>query len=569
MKTCSRILVVFAATASVGSAAVAGTQAFLAKHCLDCHGAEEQKAGMRLDGLSQDFADPEVLQRWVGLFDRVAKREMPPRDAAQPPDTERDAFVATLRGQLIEADRRQVAEFGRRSVRRLNRTEYEHTLRDLLALPLLRVKELLPEDGQEFGFDKTAGALDISPVQMTKYLQASDVALRQAIVGEAKAPQTTVWREPAANQNTARSAIAIHCAVPLLGRELAPGLKTHIVGDPINDYGNSYRAATFQGEADSVALLTGVIGAHQPEGLQIDRFKPTISGWYRVRFSTWSLRWERTKAAPAVRGLSRNYTIFEPPAAKNAAGRWEYPRVKEEKPDAGRLENVEFYGETEATHVLRASLKGDVLGFFDAPSLQPKVHEFRVWLNPGERISFHPMTLPAVGARNSGVHEGVRSYEGPGVALDWFEVEGPLVEQWPPGESATIVRRGSDQYRRHAAQSRRSHAADDVRDARFSSPRRSRGDRNLCDDRRRSTRTRHELRRVAARRLQGPALLARLFVRRTRRRGGTRLRIGFAAVVLPVELVARRATVGSRPARRVEPPRDAACRSRTDAERSA
>jgi len=432
MKTFSRILVVFAATVSVGSLSAADTQAFLAKHCLDCHGAEEQKAGMRLDGLSQDFADPEVLRRWVGVFDRVAKREMPPRDAAQPPDAERDDFVKGLHGKLVDADRRQVAELGRRSVRRLNRTEYEHTLRDLLALPLLRVKELLPEDGQEFGFDKTAGALDISPVQMTKYLQASDVALRQAIIRETKAPETTVWREPAANQSTARSAIAIHCAVPLQGRELAAGLKTHIVGDPINDYGNSYRAATFQGEADSVALLTGVIGAHQPEGLQIDRFKPTVSGWYRVRFSTWSLRWERTKAGPAVRSLSRNYTIFEPPAAKNAAGRWEYPRMKEEKPDAGRLENVEFYGATEATHVLRASLKGEVLGFFDAPSLQPTVHEFRVWLNPGERISFHPMTLPAGGARNSGVHEGVRSYEGPGVALDWFEVEGPLVEQWPP-----------------------------------------------------------------------------------------------------------------------------------------
>ena len=133
-----------------------------------------------------------------------------------------------------------------------------------------------------------AGALDISHIQMTKYLQAADAALREAIVSEPKAPETKIWREPAARQDTARGAIAVHCAVPLKGRELAPGLATHIVGNPDKDYGNTYRAATFKGEADSVALLTGVIGAHQPEGLQIDHFRPSVPGVIlssRLRFS--------------------------------------------------------------------------------------------------------------------------------------------------------------------------------------------------------------------------------------------------------------------------------------------
>jgi hypothetical protein len=412
--------------------------AFVAKYCLDCHGADEQKAGMRLDRLTENWADPLVLDRWVALFDRVDKREMPPHDAPQPPEAERTEWLAAMRTTLKQADRARIEKQGRAVVRRMNRTEYEHTLRDLLALPLLRVKELLPEDGQEFGFDKVAGALDISPVQMTKYLQTADAALRQAIVREADAPEAKIWREPAVKQDTIRSAIAIHSAVPLRGRELAPGLKTHIVGNPEKDYGNTYRAATFNGDADSVALLTGVIGAHQPEGLQIDRFKPTVPGWYRVRFSTWSLRWERTRAVAAVRGLVRNYTIFGPPYFKNETGRWEFTRLPEEKPSAGRMENVEFYGETEATHVIRASLKGEVIGFFDAPSLQPKVHEFRVWLNPGERVSFHAMTLPASGSANGGQSEGVRSYEGPGVAFDWFEVEGPLVEQWPPASQRRL-----------------------------------------------------------------------------------------------------------------------------------
>lgn len=428
-----RILLSIAALCVFSSQARAvDTSAFVAKHCIACHGADERKAGMRFDDLTQEFTDPKVLDRWIGLFDRVEKGEMPPKDADQPSEFERAEFLAALRTTLKKSDRQRIETHGRAVVRRMNRTEYEHTLRDLLAIPLLRVKEMLPEDGQQFGFDKVAGALDISPVQMSKYLQTADVAIRQAIVRESRPPATTVWREAAATQNTARAAIAVHCAVPLHGRELATGLKTHIVGNPESDYGNTYRAATFQGEADAVALLTGVIGAHQPEGLQIDRYKPAIAGWYVVRFSTWSLRWERTRAVAAKRGLVRNYTIFGPPYFKGETGKWEFTRLPEEKPDAGWKENVEFYGETEATHVVRASLKGELIGFFDAPSLQPKTHEFRVWLNPGERVSFHAMTLPATGARNGGQSDGIVSYEGPGVAFDWFEVEGPLVDVWPP-----------------------------------------------------------------------------------------------------------------------------------------
>ena len=408
-------------------------QAFFEKHCTDCHDADERKGGLDLTALKKDFTKAESFALWVKVHDAIASGEMPPKKKARPAAAESAAFLGSLGKELTDAEgRASKAGGGRTTVRRMNRTEYEHALRDVLALPLLRVKELLPEDGQQFGFDKVAGALDISHVQMTKYLQTADTALRQAVVKTLVRPDLVKWREPAAEQDTMRGAIATHNAVPLMGRELAPGLTTHVVGNPQDDYGNTYRGATFDGKADSAAVLTGVIGAHQPEGVQMDHFRPTVPGWYRVRFSIWSLRWERTKAVPAVRNLVQNFDIFGPPYFKNAAGRWEFTRLPQEKPGEGRMENVEFYGATEATHIIRASLNGVPLGYFDAPSLQPKTHEFKVWLNPGERISFHAMTLPASAAQNGGQSEGVRSYIGPAVAYDWFEAEGPLVEQWPP-----------------------------------------------------------------------------------------------------------------------------------------
>lgn len=417
----------------------AGTRALFKQHCTECHDAETKKGNFDLAVLTADFAKPENAERWVQVYDRVASGEMPPKKKARPAEAERSAFLAALGKDLTAADGRAiVAGGGRTTVRRMNRVEYEHVLRDLLALPLLRVKELLPEDGQQFGFDKVAGALDISHIQMTKYLHAADVALRQAIVPGSTKPETKTWREPAMRQDSARASIVQKCGVPINGRELAPGLKSHIAGNPVEDYGNSYRAPWFDGDADSFAVLSGVIGAHQPEGIQIDRFRPAVPGWYRVRFSTWGLRWERTKAVAAVRGMVRHYEPFGLPFIKDADGRWQSTPLPAEKLAVNGgitgewQENVEFYGAGETTHIVRASLNGVPLGYFDAPSLTPTTHEFKVWLNPGERVSFHVMTLPGNGAPGGGFSQGVLDYDGPAVAYDWFEVEGPLIEQWPP-----------------------------------------------------------------------------------------------------------------------------------------
>jgi hypothetical protein len=410
---------------------------FLKENCSECHDEDVKKGGLRVDRLSLQQPGPDELNLLVRLFDRVKTGEMPPRNADQPTPAARQEFLAELGKGLVAAETELARPSGRTLVRRMNRVEYEHALRDLLALPLLRVGEMLPEDGQQFGYDKVAGALDISHIQMAKYLQASDAALRQAVVKAGSRPETKVWREPAARQNTARASVNQKVGVPINGRALAPGLVSYIAGDPVKDFGNSYRAMFFNGEADSFAVLSSVIGAHQAEGIQIDRFNPPVPGWYRVRFSVWGLRWERTKAVAATRGMVRAYTTLGPPYFKDEKGQFQATplppeQLAEKRNVRERMENVEFYGEGEATQIVRASLKGVPLGYFDAPSLKPATHEFKVWLNPGERVSFHSMTLPAGGPLGGGTSQGALDYEGPGVAYDWFEVEGPLIETWPP-----------------------------------------------------------------------------------------------------------------------------------------
>jgi mono/diheme cytochrome c family protein len=426
----------FAFARPISAADSGPVAAFISTTCIDCHGPDTQEAGLRLDTLPLDpakaAASADTLRMLVRVHDRVRDGEMPPKDVEQPSAADRQRFVAAFEPLITAAEAQAAAGTGRTTIRRMSRIEYENTLRDLLALPTLAVKDLLPEDGRKYGFDKVAGALDISYVQMQRYLETATAALSQAVVRGGGPPERKVWRGKAIDQATMRGAVNINCGVPLVGRELAPGLTTHIVGDPVNNPGNCYRAASFRGSADSAAVLTGVIGAHQPEGIQIDRFRPPVAGLYKVRFSIWGLRWERTKAGPARLGTIRQYQAFDAPFTKDDKGKWEGSPNSTTDPVRSAQEYTEWYGEGDFTHIVRCSLRGRPIGYFDAPSLEPTTHEFTVWLTPDDRISFHAMTLPASAAANWASTNGVTDYEGPAIAYDFFEVDGPLDPAWPP-----------------------------------------------------------------------------------------------------------------------------------------
>lgn len=427
-----RLLPALLASASISHAAdmPAGITKFLKERCADCHDAETKKGNLDLTALKHDDGNAENFAVWVKVHDRVEAGEMPPKKKEQPPAAERSAFMLQLGDTLRAVER---ANSLRHTVRRMNRDEYEGALRDLLALPLLRVKEMLPEDGRQLGFDKAAGALEFSQIQMAKYLQAADFALRQAIVKGGVHPETKTWRENVALQNTARGVVTQKCGMPILEGKMAPGVTLRITGNPVEDHGNSYLEAFSKGDAPSFVVLTSVIGHHQPEGLQIDRFNPPVPGWYRVRFSIWAMRWERDKVVPPKRGLVQVFASLGKPFFKDEKGQWQATPLEKEKVVRSWMENVEFHGEGEATHVTRASLKGQPIGYFDAPPMMPTTHEFKVWLNPGEKISFHAMTLPSTPGTTASVEgRGMFDYEGPGIAYDWFEVEGPLIEDWPP-----------------------------------------------------------------------------------------------------------------------------------------
>ena len=179
---------------------------FLSNTCIECHGPDVQEAGLRLDMLPFDpakaAASADAIRILVRVHDRVRDGEMPPADASQPSAADSREFIAAIEPVITAAESQAAAGTGRTTIRRMSRIEYENTLRDLFALPTLAVKELLPEDGRKHGFDKVADALDISYVQMQKYLEAATAALAQAVVRDAKPPERKVWHGKAIDQGT-------------------------------------------------------------------------------------------------------------------------------------------------------------------------------------------------------------------------------------------------------------------------------------------------------------------------------------------------------------------------------
>ncbi|MBI3878718.1 MAG: DUF1592 domain-containing protein [Verrucomicrobia bacterium] len=161
--------------------------AFFEKNCLRCHGPEKSKGDLRLDQLTTDFSLRENFERWHEIASRIESGEMPPKKEPRPDAAQAQSVVRRITARLDEAAAKRRATEGRVVLRRLNRVEYENTVRDLLGVDA-QLKELLPLDTAASGFDNIGDALHISSFSMDRYLEAADAALNQAIANRPKPP---------------------------------------------------------------------------------------------------------------------------------------------------------------------------------------------------------------------------------------------------------------------------------------------------------------------------------------------------------------------------------------------
>ena len=150
------------------------------KYCVRCHGGAKPRAGFALDRFKTERQADSDRKTWEKVARVLQAREMPPEDKPQPSAAERDLLLTFLDQRLAVIDCTKGRDPGRVTIRRLNRTEYNNTIRDLLGVDFRPATDF-PADDVGYGFDNIGDVLSMSPLLLEKYLSAAERIVDQAI----------------------------------------------------------------------------------------------------------------------------------------------------------------------------------------------------------------------------------------------------------------------------------------------------------------------------------------------------------------------------------------------------
>ncbi|HVJ80311.1 MAG TPA: DUF1592 domain-containing protein [Planctomycetia bacterium] len=316
---------------------------FLSKHCQECHSGAKPKGGFRVADLTLDFAEKKNREKWQAVAEQLEAGAMPPPAKPRPPAEDVHAATAWIAAQSAAADAARNAAHGRVVLRRLNRAEYQNTLRDLLGVRL-DLKDVLPEDAVTGGFDNDARALHVSSFLLEQYLEAADKALDAAIANGSRP-----WM-----------------------------IKKRF--DLKNEKSVAAKGSVYRHLDDAVAIFSSWVSANIQVTLW--SFYTHFAGDYRFRISAYAYQTDR--------------------------------------PITFHLTTGAFSAVTEERNI----------GYFEVPAGKPTVLEFVERLEPK---NFVRLVVDGLGVIPPVIEKiGAENYKGPGLAVQWIDIEGPLHDSWPP-----------------------------------------------------------------------------------------------------------------------------------------
>ena len=156
---------------------------FVSEFCYPCHGNKgEPEHGLNIQSFTSVQSLIDHRQQWEDIAGILRRSEMPPLEEEQPEEERRQAIAKWLESEFERIDRVTPPDPGRVTARRLNRSEYNNTIRDLLGVDI-RPADDFPQDDSGYGFDNIADVLSLSPVLMEKYVTAADRVSRAALFG--------------------------------------------------------------------------------------------------------------------------------------------------------------------------------------------------------------------------------------------------------------------------------------------------------------------------------------------------------------------------------------------------
>ncbi len=333
---------------------------------------------------------------------------MPP--AGMPKPDGATQFVQSLSTTLTKYEQSVVSERGRAGLRRLNAYEYENAIRDLLNVPWVQLKTKLPQDGESFRYNKIGTALDVSHVQLSRYMSSADYAMREAITAKLVQPPTTVTRIYARQEASLRN------FRPREGNTRPDRLNFPVLDSHAQPDVRAGRSPISSPETKEREAIGRVSSVFSDAGGFSWGFRAPAAGRYRIRVKGYSI-WV------SGGGVDHwNYTGFGDQKAPYLYTTTYHQPNSDEVWPGRRNEPIGLYAQS--------SGQSRPLGSFDFTP-EPTVGEVEVLLAANEAIQTDAMRFfrTRVNGTEEQYYNPLAQPDGmPGVAFQWFEVEGPLAD---------------------------------------------------------------------------------------------------------------------------------------------
>ncbi len=374
---------------------------FLQKHCIDCHGPKKSKGGLRADEhLTTDFVDSLVHEKWGEVLNVLNGHEMPPEDEEQPTAEEVASVVDWITRQMVQAE--LVRREGVVVLRRMNRDEYQNTIRDLVGIDF--DVSALPMDPQSGGFDNNGRALTVSPLHVELYLKLAEEILDRALV-EGEQPGGIKWRFQPEEGDGDRHRIQL----PDKQRPIVHGAKCRKEGDFTVMHHNSWdrvpNARDFRLPHEGDYVIRVRAGGHVP-----------------------------TRAAVMASAQKALVDRFKKQMEKNPE-REKYHREQLKRDlEHFKTDRMYDYGAPRLRLIVDLGGQPRVVAEWDVDAAveAPEIYEFNVRCTTdkaGIRLEY-AYSVPKV--LENFWFQGHDDFARPEAWLDWFEIEGPLYDAWPP-----------------------------------------------------------------------------------------------------------------------------------------
>jgi mono/diheme cytochrome c family protein len=151
-----------------------------AQLCLGCHNDKKVSGGLSLEPYKDAASAKKARDLWETVKEQVEHKHMPPKGKPQPTDEQRKVILAWIDSVATKVDCGLARDPGRPTIRRLNRNEYNNTIRDLVGIDF-KPAESFPSDDVGYGFDNIGDVLSMPPILLEKYLAAAEMVLDKAV----------------------------------------------------------------------------------------------------------------------------------------------------------------------------------------------------------------------------------------------------------------------------------------------------------------------------------------------------------------------------------------------------